>query len=108
MIAPSATFIIYIAGDIGALMEACRAECDRAGWCVTVTPTTFVYTGGQESGAAIGVINYARFPTPVEEIENRVLHFARHLLCVLYQKSCSVVGPERTHYLTREILAARS
>lgn len=44
-------------------MLSCLQEyCDKAGLCVTVTETWFVYTGGREPGWKIGLRNYPRFP----------------------------------------------
>lgn len=57
---------IFIAGDIAKATELCRAHCDEVGLCVTVTPTTYVYTGGEEDGVIVGLINYPRFP--VEQV----------------------------------------
>lgn len=53
---------IFMAGDYNAAREICRAYCDEVGYCVTVTPTSYVYTGGEESGFIVGLINYPRFP----------------------------------------------
>lgn len=38
------------------------AEIAR-GLCVTVTPTTYAFTGGTCEGVIVGLINYGRFPT---------------------------------------------
>ena len=52
---------IFIAGDLSRIEAACAEYC-TVGFCVTVTPTRYVFTGGSETGAIIGLINYARFP----------------------------------------------
>lgn len=103
----SATFQIYIAGDMAVLKEACRVECERKGWCVAVAPVDYIYTGGEESGAVITIINYAKFPESIDTIESRVVDFATLLLQKLHQKSCSIVGPEKTFYIKRDIPSAR-
>lgn len=48
--APSYPVSIFIAGDPDAARRICRNFCDEEGLCVTVTPTTYVYTGGDENG----------------------------------------------------------
>lgn len=42
---------------------------DSIGLCVTITPTTFIYKDGREEGVIIGLINYPRFPTDKEKLE---------------------------------------
>jgi len=59
---------IFIAGEYNMLKEECQKFCDEVGLCVTVTPTNYVYTNGEETGAIIGLINYARFPKHPQEI----------------------------------------
>ena len=61
---------IYIAGDIVQIEQICRQYCFHLGFCVTVTPTKFIYTGGEETGAEIGIMNYARFPTTPDELSS--------------------------------------
>lgn len=58
--APSCPVSIFIAGDFDEARDLCRAFCDEEGLCVTVTPTTYVYTGGEEDGVIVGLINYPR------------------------------------------------
>ena len=91
---------IYIAGDLGRIKELCQEFAWR-GLCVTVTPTTYVYTGGREEGAVVGLMNYPRFPTQREELDKSAKHLAKFLLGALYQKTCSVVTPDVTFWLTR-------
>lgn len=76
--------------------------CDSVGWCVTVTPTLFVYKNGSEPGFAIGVINYPRFPSSFDELERRTLELAERLQVALQQLRVSVVFPDRTVMLTDE------
>lgn len=42
---------IYMAGDIEQAKVFMRKECypPNEGLCVTIEPTTFIYTGGEES-----------------------------------------------------------
>jgi hypothetical protein len=59
---------VFMAGDIAAAVDYARQYCDEHGLCVTVTPTIYVYTGGQEVGLAVGLINYPRFRSTPQEI----------------------------------------
>lgn len=89
---------IYIAGDLATIEHNCRRFC-IVGLCVTVTPTRFIFTGGAEDGACIGLINYARFPTEKDSLDLKALVLAETLLKECCQRSCSIVTPEETHYL---------
>jgi hypothetical protein len=57
---PPAT--IYIAGPVAKIESVCRKFCER-GMCVTVTPTTYIYTGGSEGGVGGD-----------DELDRRALH----------------------------------
>lgn len=91
---------IFIAGELLEIKRICQHYCEH-GLCVTVTPTDFLYTYGSESGARIGLINYARFPSDAESIECQAFALAERLMLGVSQRSCSVVTPDRTYFLTR-------
>lgn len=75
--------------------RVCREYCDEIGLCVTVAPTTFHYTGGGEPGFAIGLINYARFPSTLGEIRSKAIELAKRLQAEFRQKRVTVeVGDE--------------
>lgn len=102
---PTFTATIYVGfreRDTGILhdLAECEAVCQRFvdlnGWCVTVTPTRFIYSHGHEPGAAIGVINYPRFPNEFEAIRERALALAERLQEALGQMRVSVVFPDET------------
>jgi len=99
--APTCVVTVYIAGEYADAVASLRRQCLEDGLCVTVTPTTFVYTGGAETGVAVGFINYPRFPKPSVEIEARAIAVAERLMRDLCQLSASVVGPTSTVWLTR-------
>jgi hypothetical protein len=80
----------------------CRAFC-MAGLCVTVTPTEFIYTGGAESGVAVGLINYPRFPAEPAEIFAKAEALALHLIDGLHQHSASIVASDKTAWLSRRL-----
>ena len=83
------------------VIHICQAYCDSIGLGLTVTPTTFVYKGGRESGAIIGLINYPRFPSLPEEVKNRAVVLARRLMKEFNQERCSVVCSDETIMLEK-------
>lgn len=85
---------IFIAGDAKVAIMACREFCDKEGLCVTVTPTTYVYTGGQEEGVIVGLINYPRFPAEAGRIYATAEALAERLCVVLGQQSYTVQTPD--------------
>lgn len=89
---------IFIAGDRDEASRLCRAHCDAIGLCVTVTPTEYVYTGGQEQGVIVGLINYARFPKEPAEIEAQALGLAAMLRIELGQQSFTIQTPTESRF----------
>lgn len=91
---------IFIAGDHAKALDSCRAYCDEQGFCVTVTPTSYVYTGGQEAGVIIGLINYGRFPSEPQAIFARAKELALKLIADLGQESASIQAPDKTLWIS--------
>jgi hypothetical protein len=87
---------IFIAGDYAEARMVCQNHCDQVGLCVTVTPTTYVYTGGEEAGVIVGLINYPRFPKRPEDIWYRAEALAIHLMHELKQESFTLQAPNKT------------
>lgn len=54
---------IFTSGPLNEVEQCCRKFCLRVGLCVTVEPVKFIYTGGEEMGAMVGLLNYPRFPS---------------------------------------------
>jgi hypothetical protein len=79
-----------------AAMDIAQVYVDKVGLCVTITPTTFVYTKGYEPGFIIGLINYPRFPATPQKITHHALALARALQKGLRQHRISVMFPDRT------------
>jgi len=88
--------------SIEKIYRTCQKYVDEIGWCVTVTPTKFIYKGGHEPGAIIGIISYPGFPSPHSELKNRVIELANRLLVELKQFRVSVVFPGITFMLEKE------
>jgi hypothetical protein len=89
---------IYIAGPIDIAKQLLREECSK-GLCVTIEPTWYIYTGGEEAGYVVGLIQYPRFPNSQENILTRTIEIAEMLMEKTYQSSASVMTPEETFYL---------
>lgn len=89
---------IYLAGDLTIIHQECRKYCKEVGLCVTVEPTLFIYTGGEEYGARIGLINYPRFPDTQENIFKKAVELAHKCREATYQHSYLVMDNEKTVY----------
>lgn len=63
---------------------------------VSLSPTEFIYPGGNETGFVAGLINYPRFPREKEEIRRMALELAELLRDGLGQERVSVVMPDET------------
>jgi hypothetical protein len=92
--APTFWARIYMSGPIEAAKQALRAECLREGLCVTIEPTLFIYTGGEESGFVVGLVNYPRFPSTTEAITRRAEELIAALLGATHQHSALADTPE--------------
>lgn len=91
---------IFIAGKYSLAKKIARQYCDEVGCCVTVSKTTYIYTGGEEKGVVIGFINYPRFPKQPGEIEQQAHELAEKLLRELDQQSYSIQTPDETKWIS--------
>lgn len=98
--APTHEVNIYMSGPLAEAAQAIRAECKRKGLCVTLTPTTYIYTGGEEVGFIVGLRNYPRFPSTPECLETRARALALDLIAATHQNSALVVSSEGTEWFT--------
>ena len=94
---------IFMAGDYIAAVDYCREYCNLNGYCVTVTPTEYVYAFGQEPGLIVGLINYPRFPATPDEIFKIACEIAEKLRQQLYQDSYSIQTPTETHWFSNRV-----
>ena len=79
-----------------------RTYVDEVGLGVTVTPTEFVYTDGNESGVIVGLIQYPRFPKPQSEIDEHAVKIAKLLMEAFSQERCTIETPTVSYLLERE------
>lgn len=97
---PTIQVSIYMAGDIQQCKQVLRKECFCEPICVTVEACDYLYTGGEESGFRVGLVNYPRFPSDLETLRRRAILLAEVLISRLHQWSALVVAPDRTTWLT--------
>ena len=90
--------VIHMAGDIVGAKSSCQAFCNRVGLCVTVTPTTYIYTGGREEGFTVRLINYPRFPKADRELWVLARELAQGLRTSLGQESFTLEAPDRMEW----------
>lgn len=101
MEAPSYPMSIFIAGrDVALAEDVCAVYCDDVGFCVTVTLTEYVYTGGKDFGIIVGLINYPRFPLTHKEMWARAEALAERLRVGLKQESYSIQAPDKTVWIS--------
>ena len=101
---PTYTIRIYLSGSIEAAKQIIREHVLHHPLCVTVEPTTFIYTGGEEQGYVVGLLNYPRFPTAPNELNVRANILAEMLLERTFQRSALIVTPTDTKWVTLESL----
>jgi hypothetical protein len=99
---------LCIAGDIEQAKIYLRRECYQYGLCVTISPTTFIFTGAEESGMEIGFVNYPRFPSDPKDIHGRAVDLALRLIRELNQKSALLVATDKTTFLHVDPPGART
>lgn len=99
---PSYSITVSIAGDLQTARQSLRRQCVEEGLCVTLTPTTFIYTHGAEDGMRIGFVNYPRFPKTAAAILERANHVARCLMKDLCQRTALIETPEETYWIHQQ------
>ena len=93
---PSYPVSIFMAGPVLMAEVVCKDYCEAIGYCVTVTPTQYLYRGGDDNGFIVGLINYPRFPATPEEITAHAFALGDLLREACEQQSYTVQTPERT------------
>lgn len=99
--AASATVEIFLAGPIEVAKQIIRRECMARGLCVTIEPTLYIYTGGEETGYRVALRNYPRFPVSVQDLEARARELFHVLLDETHQNSGMIQGPVETVWFSR-------
>lgn len=101
---PTFSCEIYIAGPLEVAKQILRKECMREGLCVTIEPTLFIYTGGEETGYRVGLLNYPRFPIEdTSTLVDKARNIALLLLEETYQHSVLLKYNDTTEWFTKRV-----
>lgn len=92
---------LYLSGPIEVAKQIIRQECLREGLCVTIEPTTFIYTGGEETGYVVGLINYPRFSSDSTTLILRARKLLHLLLEGTFQHSGLLMTRDETEWVTK-------
>jgi hypothetical protein len=60
---PAHAVELFMAGDIAHAKQIIRRFCSEHSVCVTVSPTDYIYRGGEEAGFVVTFRNYPRLPS---------------------------------------------
>ena len=94
---------IYCTGSEEVIRQTVQKFCTNNEICFHFVPSVeYIYYKGRETGAMVGLINYAKRPSSKEYLEEKALTLARKIIESTYQKSASIVGPETTWYINNE------
>jgi len=99
---PTEEVSVYMAGDVEHAKQVIRRFCKDEPSCVTVTPTAYIYTGGEEAGFVVAFRNYPRFPSARGSLEVKARELAEMLREALGQKSYMIVAESGTTWSTEE------
>lgn len=91
---PTRTVEVFMAGDIGHAKQVIRRFCRDVPCCVTVTPTTYIYRGGEEAGFVVAFRNYPRFPADSYTLRATASDLAEKLRDELGQDSYMTVDAD--------------
>lgn len=103
---PSYSVKIYSSGDINVAKQVIREYVIEHPACVTINPTDYIYTGGEEAGFVVGLIYYPRFPEKdCDVVWEQVWEQAQELACCLleklYQRGILVQDDTETLWITK-------
>lgn len=90
---------IFISGPIEIGKQLVRRYVLKEPLCVTIHPTDFIYTGGEESGYVVGIRNYPRFPHSNEWLFKLAEEIARKLMLGTFQLSVMLVADDKTVWI---------
>jgi hypothetical protein len=82
--------------------KICQDYCDIVSYCVTLTPTEFIYKDGNEPGFIIGLINYPRFPSTQNDINSKAILIAKTFMHEFNQYRISIQTSNQTIMLEQE------
>lgn len=88
---PTRVVELFMAGDIEHAKQVIRRFCKERPCCVTVSPTSYIYRGGEESGFVVGFRNYPRFPSSGSRLSLMAAELGQTLRDCMAQDSFMVV-----------------
>lgn len=89
---------LFICGNLTTIKQTVAKFVAQNGWCVTVTPTDYIYTGGEEEGVIIEAINYARFPSTQAFRRERMKDLGMMIAKAANQRSFSIMDEGGSSY----------
>lgn len=92
---------LYIAGPIEQATQLLRKRFADEGNCVSIYPTKYIYSMGEETGYVVKFINYPRLPKAEEEIFKNAKEIADQLLIETGQGSYTLVTPSESYFISR-------
>lgn len=88
--APTHGARLWMAGDYEQAKQAIRMFCSKEGACFAITPMDYIYSGGEESGFVVNLINYPRFETDPKNLVTKIERLAVTLMDHLNQSSYTI------------------
>jgi len=79
-----------MAGDYDDARRVCRKACSENGACYSITKMDYIYSGGEESGFVVNLINYPRFPRTYDSLLIEAKQLANRLSIDLCQGSYTI------------------
>lgn len=101
VVIPTHTVAIYLGGDRVAAKAICERFVFDVDLCVSIEACDYIFTGGDIEGVRVGLINYGRFPAEPSRIWELAEMLALRLIDGLGQETASLVGTDRTIWLSR-------
>jgi hypothetical protein len=96
---PTYQIKIYLSGSIEVAKQVIREHVLKNPLCVTIEPTTYIYTGGEETGYVVGLLNYPKFPRSTSELDDRAHNLAELLLVKTFQRTALITNAKTTTWL---------
>lgn len=85
--APSFGMKIWMAGDYTHAKQILRNHCAEIPACYSITEFDYIYSGGEEAGFMVCLINYPRFPSTESKLVDTCSNVAALLMDELGQGS---------------------
>lgn len=93
----SLAYNIYIAGSYEEAQRTLRKYCSENGACFSISKNKYIYSGGEEDGIVVHVMNYPRFPKSQSELYKLTEQLAIKLMYDLNQGSYTIEPCVNTH-----------